>query len=147
MASTIQHYKQERDLYSENPESYTANKAAFEELKGNSPRPLLPGFFLSNKTDYELRKTIRMEEKHHLSELKAVIVDYAKGKWCTLEVKSPFTAADHLQVLTQENKLTPLEPLILSDLAGIPLTSASPQCQTLVKVKWQKGMQPKALIY
>ena len=148
LSATLRLYKEARDHYfttKPNSNNTFKKETALGEIKSVAQRPQRPGFFLANKTDQDLSKITKLIKKENFNNPLGTIVDYTKGKWIVVELKSSINNHTHYTILTPESKVIHCETLQLRDLQDQDITKTD--TSGLVKVKWQKGMLPKSVLF
>lgn len=139
--SAIKLYRTAYDAYQKSPSSWF-NQTDYDTLRSVANRPLRPGFFKVNRTDYMPRRhPTTPDGLRHVGR----IIDTVKGECVTVEVTHPFSATDTLIVITPNQKELVLSGEKLSNLDGTPLSHANNH--DIVMLGWIKSATAKSQVY
>jgi collagenase-like PrtC family protease len=139
-------YRALTNRYIQNPDTYEITSDEIKKLDEVATLPQKPGFFKINQTDQD---RIKKSKAAHSETKVGIVVDSIKGEWISIQVTHPFSPQDTLAIMTPEGKRYPLLIEEMYSIWNQPLSTTdpiSPQKNTLIKLKWQKGSQVKSAL-
>ncbi|NQY74584.1 MAG: U32 family peptidase [Candidatus Margulisbacteria bacterium] len=141
LTQTLMSYRNERNDYMSNPESYQLkNQVSLDEI---SPRPLKAGFFKINNTDKDWRNLHPTRSIPH--EIIGTVIDVVKNNWLTIELNTDLKIGENYTLLSPERKQRNVQLDCLLDAWGKPIQKGKEH--QLVKIKWVKGIVPQSIIF
>jgi U32 family peptidase len=145
LATAITIYQENLARYLNNPNQWKPNQDDLASLKKVATRPLKPGFFLKNKTDQILRKIDTLIPPEDQTTFVGIVIDSIRNHKITIELHRPISLTDTLLLVTPEGKQVYHQPKKITDLLENNLKNSN--SQTLIQIKWLKGIVPKTRVY
>ena len=141
LLTALSQYNQAQTDYLSSPEKWDPTDC-FNRLKEVSKRPLRPGFFKINRTNYMPKRHAITPEGYLLI---GTVLDAAKGHCTTVELSNTLRKNVDLIAITPNDKQINMTTNTLTTLDGQSLDMAN--SGDLVLLPWAKAMVPKTKIY
>jgi U32 family peptidase len=143
LKTSLSLYKQERDRYLKNTETYVKDKEAYTSIQAVADRAQKAGFFRANMTD-QSRKSYNIIPPDN-TVYAGKIIDLKKESFVTIECEVPLTLGDSL---LYNNPKKEEIPYTLTQMKNMGLEDiSSSEGEPIVLIKWQKGMASKSKIF
>lgn len=123
------------EVYRRALDSGAVSEADDEALRAVARRPLKPGFFIANNTDYVFEEAV---QDHAGREILAHVIDSIKQQSLVLRTAQDLDCGSY-ELLTPEGKTRRISVHAAQDMQGNRYGEQIP-AGSLAKIKWQKGI-------